>query len=139
MVSRYYLDACIWLDLIEDRNEPHLSRGDYAWKLLKKIISEEGVILYSDMIVEELTEGYGYPMYKIEPLFQLLKRVLFYIDSTEEYIGKAKEIGGKRNIPHGDVLHALLARDYRAQLVSRDRDFEKLKDIVISKKPEELI
>ncbi|MBI2047107.1 PIN domain-containing protein, partial [Candidatus Pacearchaeota archaeon] len=53
--------------------------------------------------------------------------------------GKAKDLSKKRDIPLFDALHALLARDQRATLVTRDKHFEKLSDIISYKKPEELI
>ncbi|MBS3128162.1 PIN domain-containing protein [Candidatus Woesearchaeota archaeon] len=135
---KYYFDACIWLDLLEDRNESLLPRGDYAWNLFKKILKEEGIIIYSDMIIEELTQGYGYPFYKIEPLFQMFKRILCHIDTTDEYVRKAKDLSSKRNIPYGDALHAILARKHQAEFITRDHDFEKITDIIIAKKPEDI-
>lgn len=37
------------------------------------------------------------------------------------------------------MSHAILARDHEAQLVSRDRDFDRIKDIAEAKLPEDLI
>ncbi len=43
-------------------------------------------------------------------------------------------------VPFGDAMHAILSRDHEAQLISRDeKDFNKLKDVTIMKKPEDLI
>lgn len=39
----------------------------------------------------------------------------------------------------GDTLHTILARDNKAIMVTRDKHFYKLKDVVCIKKPEELI
>jgi predicted nucleic acid-binding protein len=52
---------------------------------------------------------------------------------------KAKDISNKRNIPVFDALHAIIARDNSAVMITRDRHFDKLLDIVRYKKPEEII
>lgn len=52
---------------------------------------------------------------------------------------EAKDIAKKRNLPKGDTLHAIIARDNKAILVSRDKPFKKLKDFCIVVKPEEII
>ncbi|MBN1376781.1 PIN domain-containing protein [Candidatus Woesearchaeota archaeon] len=49
------------------------------------------------------------------------------------------KISRKINIPKNDVLHAILARDNNAILVTRDKHFYKLAEKIIVKKPEELI
>ena len=36
-------------------------------------------------------------------------------------------------------IHAILARDNESQLVSRDKDFDRLKDITRAKFPEDLL
>lgn len=59
--------------------------------------------------------------------------------STKNQIQEAKDLAKDRSVPLRDVLHAIIARDQGAQFVSRDWDFEQLKDIVRAKKPEDLI
>ena len=49
------------------------------------------------------------------------------------------ELKHKYNIPFGDALHAVLARDNNAILVARDHHFEEIQHIIKAKKPEELI
>ena len=53
---------------------------------------------------------------------------------TEE----AKKIATERNIPVGDALHAIIARDNNLVLVTRDKHFENIEDISKHFKPEEL-
>ncbi len=45
----------------------------------------------------------------------------------------------KRNVAFGDALHSILAKDNNAIMITRDKHFLNLLDIVIIKKPEELI
>ena len=64
-----------------------------------------------------------------------LRRVHIY----KEQIDEASKLAKQRNVPKADALHAILARDNNAQLISRDWDFEKLKDISRVKLPEDFI
>ena len=61
------------------------------------------------------------------------------IQITKEQFEEARKLAKQRNIPLGDIIHAIVARDNEAQLVSRDWDFERLKDITKAKLPEDLI
>jgi len=61
-----------------------------------------------------------------------------FVESADK-TGRAKDISLKRNLPKGDVLHALIARDNKAILVTLDKHFKKLLDIVESKRPQDLI
>jgi len=42
------------------------------------------------------------------------------------------------NIPFGDALHGILAKENNAVMVTKDRHFRKLKDKINIKKPEAL-
>ncbi|MBI2147201.1 PIN domain-containing protein [Candidatus Woesearchaeota archaeon] len=61
------------------------------------------------------------------------------VQITKEQVREARKISKQRNIPLGDAVHAVVAREYQAVLVSRDWDFTKVRDIVQTKKPEELV
>ena len=64
-----------------------------------------------------------------------IRKVHIYL----EQIDAACKLMQQRSIPKGDALHAILARDNNALLISRDKDFQKLKDIVKVYAPEEVI
>jgi predicted nucleic acid-binding protein len=64
-----------------------------------------------------------------------IRKVHLYRRQVEE----ARKLALQRGIPLGDALHAFLARDNDAQLISRDVDFDKLRNITIVKRPEEVI
>ena len=138
MTQRYYLDTSIWLDFFEDRDEPNLPKGKFAEKLISRIISEDKRIVYSDAVKDELLDiGYNYN--EIEELFIPLIKVLIFVESTKKQFGKSKDISTKRNLPLFDALHALIARDSKAVMITRDAHFKKLKDITEYKKPEDII
>ena len=138
MPQKYYLDTSIWLDFFENRNEPNLPKGDWAHKLLNKITENNDKAIYSDLVILELGVA-GYQQHEIEKLYEKTKQILIFVESTEKQARKAKDLSLKRDIPKGDALHALIARNNKATLVTLDRHFKKLLDITKSKRPQDLI
>lgn len=138
MAGKHYLDTSIWLDFFENRNEPNLPKGDWAQKLLNKITENNDKIIYSDIVVLELGVA-GYQPHEIEKLFEKIKPILIFVESTEKQARKARDLSSKRDIPKGDALHALIARDNKATLVTLDNHFKKLLDIIKPKRPQDLI
>src|SRR3989344_4438141 len=120
-MEQYYFDTSIWVDLFDQRGK----NGEYAAALVDKIISNDWMILYSDMVVVELKQ-IGFSEHELLNMFAIakpdhLRRVhMFHIP-----ISQAKKLAKPLHIPWGDALHALLTREHGAQLVSRDHDFEK--------------
>ena len=52
---------------------------------------------------------------------------------------EAASLGRVRKVSFGDALHAVLARDNFAVMVTRDKHFLELMDIVEVRKPEDLL
>ena len=52
---------------------------------------------------------------------------------------EAKKIALEKNLPPGDVAHAILSRENNFVLVTRDNDFKEVRNISKHYKPEELI
>lgn len=62
------------------------------------------------------------------------------VSVTKIQFEEAYRLAKQRSVPLGDAIHAILARDHDAQLVSKDeKDFVKLKDITKHQEPEDLI
>ena len=130
---RYYLDTSIWIDYFEKRGV----NGEYAIKLLLNIIREDTIILFSDLHVREF-KHLGYGSGQVNILLKIAKPdKIGRVHISREQIAEARRLGSQRNVPFGDALHAILARDNEAVLVSRDGDFQKLRDVCETKKPEE--
>ena len=138
MTKKYYLDTSIWLDFFENRNESNLPKGDWAHKLLSKITENNGKVIYSDIVLLELGVA-GYQPHEIEKLFKKIKPILVFVESTEKQVRKAKDLSAKRDVPKGDALHAVVARDNKATLVTIDNHFKKLLDITKTRRPQDLI
>ncbi|MFH1668320.1 MAG: PIN domain-containing protein [Candidatus Woesearchaeota archaeon] len=140
MPRRFYLDTCIWRDHFEDRTGPGgRPLGKYATQLLMKIIRDKDIIIISDAIIAELKKGfYDDEISDILNVLQAMGSVenipIQDIDDTE-----AKMISKERKLPILDVLHAILARNNQAILVTQDKHFMQLSDIVNCKRPEELL
>lgn len=111
--------------------------GEWALKLLNNILEDEDVILISELVRDEMLK-----FIRIEELDNLLKpfkgRIIFIILSDEQF-NEAKLFSRKYSLTIHDALHAVLAKDNDAILITRDKHFESISDILCVKKPEELI
>ena len=82
----------------------------------------------------------GYSKNEIDAILRIAKpKNLIHIHIFPENLCEARKLARQRNVPNKDALHAILARDNNLQLISRDRHFEKLKDITEIKLPEGFI
>ncbi|MAG02039.1 hypothetical protein CMI42_01770 [Candidatus Pacearchaeota archaeon] len=133
MVGQFYFDTSIWLDFYEKRG----SNGEVALRLIENIILGNKIILYSDIVVRELRK-LGYSQDEIYAIFRVAKpKNIRKVHVFKEQIDEAEKIAYQKNIPKGDALHAIFARDNNAQLISRDTDFDEIRNIAIAKLPEE--
>ena len=56
MENDFYFDTSIWIDIYEKRGY----NGEVAKKLMEKVIKEDSVIVYSDLVVKEFKRiGYS--------------------------------------------------------------------------------
>lgn len=137
-MARFYLDTCIWIDILEDRvgfgGEP---LGGYGARLLLRIIRSGGLLIISDLLLRELAGRVGSSA--ISSYLAPFKRVTVMVRTTESQELEAKRVASDRRVPRPDALHAILARDHRCVLVTRDRHFEKLCDVVLCVAPERLL
>ncbi|HLC89309.1 MAG TPA: type II toxin-antitoxin system VapC family toxin [Candidatus Nanoarchaeia archaeon] len=138
MVGKYYIDTSIWMDLLEDRkgyNDEPL--GDYALKLFAMIKAKKHQLVVSDLLIRELESNYS--VEEINGMILPFQKIMRKIFVTKEQRNEARKIAEERNLPPGDVLHAIVARDYNFTMITRDKHFQKLKDITKHCKPEEII
>ena len=137
MIMKYYTDTAIWRDLHENRKDKNKSLGELAFEFFRKIRVNKEKILYSDFVVEELSRAYDERT--IDKLFKNASELLEKVEINEQQLKEAADLSKKLNIPLGDAVHGVLARDNNAIMVTRDRHFRKLKDKITIKKPEDLI
>ncbi len=130
----YYLDTSIWIDFYEKRGK----NGEYALRFILKRLENDEAVLYSDLHIKEL-KNIGYTIDQINDLFKITKpHNIRRVHMHKEQLVEARRLIVKRKIPIKDALHAVLARDNYALMISRDRHFEKLNDVVETRKPEEI-
>lgn len=138
MTEKYLIDTSIWVDLYEDRkgfkNEP---LGDYALNLLVIIKARGNKIIVTDILIRELETNYS--IEEINGMFKPFENQTEKIISTKEQREEAKKIALEKNIPPGDALHAIIARDNSLILITRDRHFKQIEDISLHYKPEDII
>lgn len=137
MQRRLYLDTCAWVDCFENRTDKFRPIGEWTFALLRMSIENDDALLISDFVEFELTR-----LYKEKELHRLLQPYRAFLTAvivTSRQRNEAAAVAKTREVPFGDALHAIIARDEQAILVTRDRHFEKLQDIVKWRKPEELL
>lgn len=137
MTIRYYIDTAIWRDLHEDRKDKSKNLGELAFGLFVKIRSNKEKIVYSDFVVEELSHAYDEQT--ISKIFKSVSALLEKVEISEKQMNETAVLSKELNIPFGDALHGILARDNNAIMVTRDKHFKKFRDRILVKKPEELI
>ncbi|MBW2987623.1 PIN domain-containing protein, partial [Candidatus Woesearchaeota archaeon] len=128
----------IWMDLYEDRkgyNNEYF--GIFALKLFSLIRESGNKLIISDILIRELEMNYSIAEINgmLKPFENIIEKTIATIEQRKE----AKGIARKRDLPPGDVLHAIIARDNKLKLITRDKHFKQLKDICNHYKPEELI
>lgn len=137
MAEKYYLDTSIWMDYYEDRKDSSKNIGEFAFKFLCKLLASKSIIVVSSFVQRELEANYS--LDKIRSMTTPFEKLMERIEISDEAIEEAKEISKSRNLPFGDALHAVLARNSKAIMITRDNHFQLLKDICEVMKPEDLI
>jgi len=117
---RYYADSCIWIDFLEDR---------YKVDLFQECLDNKEELLISDVLIDELSRYIQLDNMKMILYLLDSRHLLCKAKSTPEQRIEAQNIAKERDIPPWDALHAIIARDYNATLVTRDKHFLQLRDI----------
>ena len=138
LLNKYLIDTSIWVDLYENRID-YLGKplGDFAFKLFCMIKAKGDKIVITDLTIRELEMNYS--ISEINGMMKLFEQIIEKFICSEQQRDEAKDIALQRNIPKGDALHAILARDNNYILITRDNHFRKLKDICPHYKPEDII
>lgn len=139
MAKKFYLDTSIWRDYYENRSDNFRPIGEWAFQFLQKVIKQKNVVIYSDLVLDELKNRYTDA--EIQDIFEILSsvRLLEKVPISQSHISEARRMNRERHLGFGDCLHAILARNTGAMLVSRDAHFLDLADIAEVKKPEDLL
>jgi len=139
MTEKYYIDTLIWRDYYENRKDRFRPLGEWALDFFKKAIRENSMIIYSDFVEDELRKDYNEK--QIKDIFSVIDKVslLRKVEVQQKQFMEAAKLSKERNVPFGDAVHAIVSRDVGSIIITRNHHFEELQDIVIPKKPEELL
>jgi len=138
-MTRYYVDTNIWLDLLESRSSSLKPFGEFAFQFFKKCLDRKNCVLYSQIVLDELTLRHS--LEDVEKhCFGLFQRtnLLEFVPAAEWQKNEAVRIALSRGVSKSDAVHAILARDNNAVVITRDKHFNLLQDIAKSLTPEEV-
>jgi predicted nucleic acid-binding protein len=134
-----YLDANIYIDYWEDRKDNLRPLGEFAHIILRRAISCEFVICYSDLVLSEVCKGCNMSKDEVfEHIFSPLEKAGKLRHITYNYEPEATNISKENNIHKADAVHIALAEKCNAILVSRDNEVLALRKRLNVAKPEEL-
>ena len=137
MTKRFYLDTGIWRDYFEDRKDNIRPLGEFAFQFLKNCRKKCCKVLYSGLVVQELKSDYSEE--RVAEVFSSFKHLLVEVPISNEQISEARRMLLSAEGTHlKDVIHAILARDNCAAMVTRDLHFDALIGFVEVAKPEEI-
>ncbi|HII72129.1 TPA: type II toxin-antitoxin system VapC family toxin [Candidatus Woesearchaeota archaeon] len=137
---KYYIDTCVWLDHLENRSGPGgRPLGSHATRLILEIVRKKDTIIFSDLNQNELKNKIS--AQDIDSAIEILKamQALETVIVKQESYKEGQKLAKERNVPLGDAVHALIAKENNATLITQDRDFERLRDITKIMKPEDVI
>ena len=138
--KRYLLDTCVWRDFYQARySKSGNPLGQYAAKLIAKIVSDKEVILFSEFLITELKARFDEnEILNMLNLF-FINKTLVRIEIKESEVYEAERLSEKRNLPFVDCLNAVHARDHNATLVSQDKHIiNNLSDIAVARRPQHI-
>ncbi|MFH1133008.1 MAG: PIN domain-containing protein [Nanoarchaeota archaeon] len=134
---KFYLDTNIWMDFLADRSEGTRLFGAWTLSFLRRCIMRGDTILLSDVVIAEL--GHYYPPSTISQEMAPFRKRMEMLWATTFQWETASRLSKERKIPIVDAAHAILAKECKAILVSRDHHFLNVSDIVEIGKPENLL
>lgn len=139
MPEKYYVDVCIWRDFHENREDKFRPLGEWAFEMFRKFKENKSLVLYSELTTNELSKDFNPE--QIKEIFKIISEagLLQKVELRKQQFQEAAKLRSERKLPFGDCLHAIIARDNQAVMITRDTHFEELQDIVKSAKPEDLI
>ena len=138
-MTKYYVDTSIWRDLHENRRDNLRPLGEWAFELFRMIRINKDILLYSNFVIEELRTYYSQT--EVDRILRINTNeiTLEKIEITKKHTAEAYFLCKTFKLPFGDCLHAAIAKDSSAVLVTRDHHFDPLQSVIEIRKPEELI
>lgn len=137
MALRFYIDTAIFRDYYEDRKDSFKPLGEFAYRFLAYVKATNSSLVVSDFMLSEFIKYYSDEI--ISSLLDPFKHLIVNVNFTKSQYEEALEISKQKKIHVEDVLHAIIARDNNAIVITRDKHFYELIDIVQVNLPEDFI
>ena len=136
----YCIDTCVWRDFYENRiGKCDNPLGKFAGDFFMKILTRRDTIIISKVLEIELKNIYDEN--EINEMFNLLfiNGVIRNIELSESEFEKARILSRDRNLPLGDCIICVIAKNSQAIVISQDAHFlEDLSDRVEVKRPQDV-
>lgn len=134
-MARYYLDTCILFDIAEDSR----SSSALALAAVERLLRDGHAIVISDYhAIEWKHLGHSLSLLRTtEDTLGASGCIHVHLDKHQAM--RARTLARSRSIPYGDAVHAILARDCDATIVTRDAHFRQILDVVLSVSPNDLL
>mgnify|MGYP001560359172 CR=1 FL=1 len=107
--------------------------------LITKTLASDDEFIVAHLHLKEFKNA-GLTNQEIAMLLNIAKpRQLLHAHLYPHQLSEARALASRAVVPLGDAIHAILARDNDAILVSRDVHFQKLRHVVEVRRPDELL
>lgn len=139
IMARYYLDTSIWRDYWEDRRDKMRPLGEFAFNFLTKCVQEGHLIIISAAVYDELLRRFGKDA--VSNMLSMIAEagILQEVPITYNETREARKLTRSLHVGFYDALHAVVARDNDAIIITRDAHFNDLNFICAAREPEELL
>jgi len=115
---KYYVDTCIWIDYWENRQDNLRPLGEFALKFFTNL-EDEDIVYYSDLTLKELNNRYSDDV--IAEVFKVVECELIHLETYKSQLHTATIIARTGLMHWTDALHATLAKEADALLITRDK------------------
>lgn len=140
-IRKVYVDTHIFVDYYWDRKDSMLPLGEFAFNFMRDTINCKYLVIISDCVVAELQKTLQLSSPEVwEEVLSGLRSAgkIEVVVPTTAQESRAEKLASDYKIPKGDALHAVVAAESGAVLISRDWHHAELADLVEIKKPETL-
>lgn len=142
MEKEYYIDTCIWINLLE--KEGDATKGTPYWKIAEDFIEQVGdrndKIIVSTIVLKELYFNSGDKFSQIKRFFKESEYIDIIKTVPEDYEQARKWEKEDATLGFYDYIHVAICQRLDIPLITRDEDLIKFaKSHIKVFKPEELI
>ena len=138
-----YVDTCVFLNYWLDEYGKHVEQyfSHYANEFFKKVLDCKYEIVISNFVVKEVSKVLRISEHEAIPYFdEFTSSGKLEIHKVSERQAEfAYELQNKKGLHFGDAIHAAVAVDHGAPIVTRNiKDFVKVKNIAKAYRPEQM-